>query len=821
MPESYICLENAAELTFAPWEKNLKWVKQYKVLIQKESLTNDDCEILPNLRYTELETYFAWAQDQGISAEIAKNKYRQAIYNIVNKFCLQIETKYNAIIQKLETSEPTLDDVALLSDELMNEYLLVNKLRHLVVTHPNYTCNDSQKYIGVALTLKLKRDESAFTELKKRTQERYTESIKKDKLVLQEAYSSLQNIETTLIENRDANQQKAKQIKNNIERLTATIYEQITINEAKASEPNSDIPSPPPLPPILAQPAPQTAKPAKSPEGSSTAENKIDQPIQPTKSITDLIQQVKLTPCPLDGEPTKDKRKPIAPIVASITEKPGVSQTPQQIMHTLGAKIYQKKRLIALMQDNQIMQENSLKELAQENEALVNLFNRIKQIKANEQALLHVGHTAPEPVINGNIAAESPVALKPPPEAPPLPKPPEVSPEPVVIIRKPKQPREAAAKRPHFDERDPTAIEAASATMQNLANVLAKRRKAIQREESTPNTIDLQNEKKAKDEQLRVAQAIKDEQEEQNKRANERVITKYLPMTESTLMDLPEAAQAEEINIRNMKELNAQLDEENKKLQIIREEKLNDLTQKISKLSDSVTKLSDNIPHAQDDHNPSSQMDEPPSVADEPAPLLTDSQSNYRKNLLLQFISAQAAHWTPDQINKLMNDQVILNAVTQDIIQQLTVATIHDLIILHNYFTEKSAAIQGMKLSHKTKNIYQEELNDFYNAAIVIRLSDHTIENQYTHLIAAADHFLKPRHKERRLFLDVSLMIATLCIGTLIIGIGRKALGHTFFFSQEKSTRYRELTAMMTDHTHLDPENPRLFNNVETPASGA
>jgi len=821
MPESSILIENASELTFAPWEKTLKWVKEYLILIQKESLTSGDCEILPHLRFAEMETYLKWAQDKGMSAEIAQYKYRQAIYNIVDKFCLQIEAKYNAIIQTLENNEPSIDDVALLSDELKNEYLLVKKLRYLVVTQPQYTCNDNQKYIGVTLTLKLKKDEAAFTELKQRTHERYKDSIKKDKLVLQNAYSSLQNIETTLIENRDANQQRIKQIKSNIERLTTTIHDQLNKKEAEASEPSHVIPPPPPLPPVLAQANPQAAGKTKLPAGSSPTETITDQPIQPTKSIADLIKEAKLTPSPLNGEPRNRKREPITPLVASHAEKPAVTQTPQQIMHTLGAKIYQKKRMIALMQDNQKIQEDFLKELTQENEALVELFNQIKQIKANEQALLHVEHhPAPEPV----IAAESLVPLKPPPEAPPLPEP-VVRPEPVVVIRKKdhasKQARESTAKRPHFDELDPTAIEAASATMQSLANVLAKRRKAIQRDETTRNPNDVQNEKKVKEEQAKAAQAIKDEQEEQNKRANERVITKYMPKTETTLMDLPEVAQAEEINIRNMIELNAQLDEENKKNQIIREEKIKHIAQKISKLTDSGAKPTNNIPHTQDEYTPSSEIEARPSVADEPAALTTDGQSNYRKSLLQQFITAQAVHCTPDQINKIMNDQIIMNAINQDIIERLTVATLHDLIILHDYFTEKSAAIHGMKLSNKTKNTYQDALNQFYKAAILIRLSDSSIEDQHSRLVAAADHFLKPRHKERRLFLDVTLMIATLCIGTLIIGIGRKALGHTFFFSQEKSTRYRELTAMMKDNTLLDPENPRLFNSTENPASGA
>ena len=146
----------------------------------------------------------------------------------------------------------------------------------------------------------------------------------------------------------------------------------------------------------------------------------------------------------------------------------------------------------------------------------------------------------------------------------------------------------------------------------------------------------------------------------------------------------------------------------------------------------------------------------------------------------------------------------------------LNKAIIIYVLIISNYVERKRLEIKKKKLSPEVGSIYTRSLDAFYKEALSIRLSNENTNVQRIRLEEAANKHFKPRHANFRRFADVFIMIGTLFVGGLIIGLGRVALGHKFFFSQEESTRANDFKKHLRDsnfnnegllHGDFSPEN--------------
>jgi len=133
-------------------------------------------------------------------------------------------------------------------------------------------------------------------------------------------------------------------------------------------------------------------------------------------------------------------------------------------------------------------------------------------------------------------------------------------------------------------------------------------------------------------------------------------------------------------------------------------------------------------------------------------------------------------------------DSILSTAVGD---KRLSIGQKQDLLILKKFHDDKIA----LNTANHFGSEYNEAIKRFYKLTLEIRLSDKKPHEQIQSMIASARKEFHPRHKTERLTVDVMMMIGCLLGGLgLIIGLGRLAMGKTFFFSNTETDRTKEFT---------------------------
>jgi hypothetical protein len=114
----------------------------------------------------------------------------------------------------------------------------------------------------------------------------------------------------------------------------------------------------------------------------------------------------------------------------------------------------------------------------------------------------------------------------------------------------------------------------------------------------------------------------------------------------------------------------------------------------------------------------------------------------------------------------------------------------NDLKLLKQFHNEKLE----LNSDNQFGDEYSRSIKDFYTKAIEIRESNQSDEAMARDLRQLAHNQFYHRHNTRRLIADVLMVIGMMFLVGFAVGLGRVALGGTFFFSTEKTTRERDFS---------------------------
>lgn len=141
----------------------------------------------------------------------------------------------------------------------------------------------------------------------------------------------------------------------------------------------------------------------------------------------------------------------------------------------------------------------------------------------------------------------------------------------------------------------------------------------------------------------------------------------------------------------------------------------------------------------------------------------------------------------------------------------------HDLKLLKQFHDKKLA----LNVNNQYGFEYNQSVINFYNKAVEIRKSGLPLKEVSQRLVQLAHDQFQHRHSTRRLVADALLVISCLCGGLgLLIGIGRVAMGHTFFFSCEMTSREKDFAQnWIKKNVEDDPNRGHILNNPVSVAS--
>lgn len=149
-----------------------------------------------------------------------------------------------------------------------------------------------------------------------------------------------------------------------------------------------------------------------------------------------------------------------------------------------------------------------------------------------------------------------------------------------------------------------------------------------------------------------------------------------------------------------------------------------------------------------------------------------------------------------ETLRDLLRDKHVLNAIQSSNKEQLTTEEFTDFLKIQRFHDE---------------HVTEPGVEPFYQEALAIRLSNEKAVEQIQRMKQAAHAHLQHTTEAYvgRLLLDALMLIASLCVGLgILIGICRKATGHTFFFSTAPAAAEKAWDTLAT--SILEP-SPRLF----------
>ena len=138
--------------------------------------------------------------------------------------------------------------------------------------------------------------------------------------------------------------------------------------------------------------------------------------------------------------------------------------------------------------------------------------------------------------------------------------------------------------------------------------------------------------------------------------------------------------------------------------------------------------------------------------------------------------------------NELLTDETLKRVISNAPAHKpLSKMLIDDLLTLKKF--------HDTKINNKFGKAYNDSVHRFYEQAIITRLSHQSLVEQANAIIGFAQKEFQPRHNTRRLLADFFMAIGFLFGGLgLVVGLSRRAMGKTFFFSQTITDREEEFT---------------------------
>ncbi len=159
-------------------------------------------------------------------------------------------------------------------------------------------------------------------------------------------------------------------------------------------------------------------------------------------------------------------------------------------------------------------------------------------------------------------------------------------------------------------------------------------------------------------------------------------------------------------------------------------------------------------------------------------------------------------------------DLIVKKAIVNASNKRFTTEIKDDLLILQKFYQDNKK-----KIEVSSDPAYHDSLDNFYEKAVEIRLSEKPIKVQAEEILATAEKEFKHRHEYRRLFLDVLMVVSVLFAGLgAVIMIGRACSSSPVFFSSEPTERAKQLNNLI-DFEKLNEESQNESSLFKMPQS--
>lgn len=158
-------------------------------------------------------------------------------------------------------------------------------------------------------------------------------------------------------------------------------------------------------------------------------------------------------------------------------------------------------------------------------------------------------------------------------------------------------------------------------------------------------------------------------------------------------------------------------------------------------------------------------------------------------------------------LQKQLIETVLQDKIFRDEILKKVKAHSFSPVLIQDLLTIKQFRDQKIKLSEE-KNYgeeYNQSINNFYQQALAIRLSEKPIKQQVQEILNTAHKEFKQRDEGLRLIADVVMLVSSLAGVGLLVGAGRLALGKTFFFSSYMNEKKNQALGNTLVANYLSP----------------
>jgi len=395
--------DTIVELYFDSWEERLPWVKKYRSLLSQPNITAQDCDVLPKMRREALDTHEFWADkekqsDKPLSKAAIHEKYQIAVYNIVTQFCEPIESRYKQIVDNLAEKDRAAqkDDHELFTDALMEECGDAALVRYKARHNREYNPKSSARTFALGAqgpaneTEAKEKAKARYLAEKDNVRGRFLAKLREENRALQDKFSELSVVITTLAENYATNNNLILDLKKEVRDLTGKLSSDIDeltpVPDGEMTNPTGFVapaptifgaPPPPPLPPTLLL--------ANVQSGGS-----------PLMSLS----RVKLKPRPAQNphSPAQGERaNPYAQLLGSSPARTTLNaeqktlsslQELESLLYRNAISIINKELLIAAMHEREKQQKSMIVALKRQKATLIDLEQQL-QFRLTRQELLN------------------------------------------------------------------------------------------------------------------------------------------------------------------------------------------------------------------------------------------------------------------------------------------------------------------------------------------------------------------------------------------------------------------------------------------------
>lgn len=756
-------------IVFLAWESELLWIKKYNALLATKPVSEEECKQFAHKKNEYLEAHLSLAKSHSeITPDEIKQKYMSALSNLVTLVCEPI-SNYESLIVQLENQPPKRDDHLLFTPDLKQSYLKAIEFKAFTLRSSEFTDNPKTVFDHSVLTKQAA--EEKFETHKLYYHDRYLQILKEEYAILRDKTSEQTEQEEELIQETQQQHQTIGELRKTLLQAEKTLSAILHRLHPQSSSPrrksNDSLQQPlPPPPPAFTPTTPATTSDLTINPSFQLGATQPASPISPAKIAHSKAHLRKTTPLeathlPLKSPPPvlRDKQQLLEyysnKLFPTDSSSAQASSTLSEVKSRLQSieewelKLDKKAKTIAAM-------KHSITDLTDyshlQKELIQRLTFKVKQLEELDEQIILIDESR-KPSLNNErpVASQASISEHFSPAIHLTPARQDLSPSSTLS---------AAAACPSSPQK---------LLAQELAKKLKERRAVFVSKESIPDLSKMAN------------KALEYEEENRKKQLEEAKKQRVLDKYNERALKLPvEPDQTLKAKIHNLKLTLQEISEHNtiQSLQthVSRLSKKGGANSSPSQLGTNVIKISVSPPSLfSDTHTPT-------------CPNLDTLTHNQHQDLLL-------------------NNDILKQVMKEVLITPLSKPVILDLNSLSLYYKQKQEDIHHKKLSCRDAQQYRSELDNFYKAAINIRLSNKSPEEQRDQLRHAAQVHLHNRDKGRRFFADVMMMIGGLIIVGVIIGLVRRSNGHSFFFSQEPTEREQTFNQLLNKTI----DNDRLF----------